>query len=124
MNMKNDENTTVNELKKIVQKFCEDRDWDQFHNPKDLVIGVATEACELLELFLWQPTEEATEILSDKLKNERVREELADVLYFVLRFAQKNGIDLSKILAEKIKKNEEKYPVEKARGSDKKYTEL
>lgn len=117
-----DENTSIKELKNICQLFCEQRDWDQFHNPKDLSIGISTEAGELLDLFRFKSEKEAYEMLASD-KKERISEELSDVLFFVLRFAQKSNIDLSEALKNKIKKNEEKYPVDKVKGKNKKYNE-
>ncbi|MRG47557.1 nucleotide pyrophosphohydrolase [Chitinophaga sp. SYP-B3965] len=97
-------------------KFRNDRDWDQFHNPKDLALAVNVEAGELLELFLWKKADEA--------KIERVREELADVLAFSFLLANKYGFDIKEIMLEKIAKNGEKYPVDKAKGSARKYNDL
>ena len=82
--------TTVKELKDKVQKFCEERDWNQFHNPKDLAIGVSTEASELLDIFRFKRDADIKEIMSDSSKRQKVGDELADVLYFLLRFAQMN----------------------------------
>jgi len=119
-----DSNTTVEYLKQLVKKFCEDREWDKYHSPKNLAIGIVTEASELLEIFRWKSEDESYNLLKDPKKLEKIRHELADVLYFVLRFAQKYNIDLTNALIEKLKINEERYPIEKAKGSDKKYTEL
>lgn len=113
----------INELVKMVQDFCEARDWDQFHNPKDLAIGISTEANELLDLFRFKSIKQMKEIFNSP-KREKVEEELADVFFFVLRFAQMNHIDLAEILTNKIEKNGRKYPVEKAKGSNKKYSEF
>lgn len=99
-----------------IKKFRDDRDWEQFHNSKDLAIAISIEASELLELFLWKKNEEAD---PDQLK-----EELADILTFCYLLADKHGLDIKEIITSKIKKNEGKYPVEKAKGSAKKYTEL
>ncbi len=118
-----DNSKTIKELKDKVQKFCEERDWDQFHNPKDLAIGVSTEASELLDIFRFKSDEDIKVIMSDPNKRQKVGEELADVLYFLLRFAQMNGFDLSEELDKKLEKNNQKYPVEKAKGSNKKYNE-
>lgn len=118
-----DEATTLSELKLIVKKFCEERDWDQFHNPKDLAIGISTEANELLEIFRFKNEKEMKEMVNDQAKMKEIEKELADVLYFVLRFAQMNSIDLSTALKNKLKENEKRYPVEKAKGSNKKYNE-
>ena len=113
---------TINELIKQVQDFCEERDWDQFHNPKDLAIGLSTESNELLDIFRFKSEEQMKDIMNSS-KREHVEEELADVFFFVLRFAQMNDIDLSEILTKKMIKNNEKYPVEKAKGSNSKYNE-
>ena len=102
----------LNELR----KFNKERDWDQFHNGKDLAIGLSVEASELLEAFLWKAPEEASE--------EKIKEELADVLNYAFQMADRYGLDIKQIMLDKIKKNAQKYPVEKARGSAKKYNEL
>lgn len=115
---------TVKSLTDKVQKFCEDRDWDQFHNPKDLAIGISTEANELLDIFRFKSEEEMKAIIMDDKKKEQIEDELADTLFFILRFAQMNQIDLGEILERKIAKNNEKYPVEKIKGKNLKYTEL
>lgn len=117
-----DKKATIEELKNIVKQFCEDRDWDQFHNPKDLAIGIATEASELLERFRFKSENDMNALMNSSAKNA-IKEELADVLYFVLRFAQMNDIDLSEALENKIKSNNEKYPAEKVKGKNKKYDE-
>mgnify|MGYP001570928296 CR=1 FL=1 len=117
-----DSRANVQELKNKVKKFCEDRDWDKYHNPKDLAIGIITEASELLEHFRFKSEEDITQLL--KSKKQEVSEELADVLYFVLRLAQKHDIDLATALEKKLRKNELKYPVNKSKGSNKKYNEL
>lgn len=122
--MNNDKIVTINELKNKVQKFCEIRDWDQFHNPKDLAIGISTEANELLDIFRFKSEKQMQDMLQDVNKREHIEEELADTLFFILRFAQINDIDLSDILESKIKKNNEKYPVEKSKGKNDKYTEF
>jgi len=96
--------------------FRNDRDWEQFHNPKDLALALNVEAGELLELFLWKKPEEA--------KTEKVQEELADIFAFAFLLEDKYGFDVKEIVLDKIKKNGEKYPVEKAKGTAKKYNEL
>jgi len=118
-----DSETTIHEAKGLVKEFCTQRDWDQFHNPKDLAIGIATESGELLEIFRFKDPGQCADILRDPGTREHVEDELADVFYFVLRFAQMNGIDLSEALARKLGKNGEKYPVESFRGSNRKYSE-
>ena len=107
-------------LQKLVQSFCEERDWDQFHSAKNLAIGLVTEASELLELFRFH--ENCDHVVKEK--REEVSDELADVFFFLLRFAQRNDIDLAEALTYKLKKNAEKYPIYKSKGTNKKYTEL
>jgi len=119
-----DSKTNVHELKEKIRKFCEDRDWDQYHNAKDLAIGIITEASELLEHFRFKSAKEVEELFNSPVKREEISEEMADVLYFLLRFAQRYDIDLVTELNKKMEKNEKRYPVEKARGQNKKYTEL
>ena len=100
-------------------KFREERNWKQFHNPKDLAISISLEAAELLEIFQWSAGDVRCEEKKDKML-----EELADVLIYCILMADTCGSDLDEIILEKVKKNAEKYPVEKAYGSKKKYTEL
>jgi len=116
--------TTISTLKALVKKFCEDRDWDQYHNAKELAIGIITEAGELLDIFRFKSYEEVDELFRDQAGRAGIGEELADILYFVLRFAERYDIDLSEELDRKMKKNEKQYPVERSRGSNRKYTEL
>lgn len=106
-------------MKEIIDaliKFRNERDWEQFHNPKDLALAINIEAGELLELFLWKNPEEANK--------ERVKEELADIFAFAFLLADKYGFDIKQIVLDKIKLNSEKYPVDKAKGTAKKYNEL
>jgi len=119
-----DAEVTIRELKVAVREFCEDRDWDQYHSPKDLAIAVATEAAELLEIVRFKSDKEIRALLKTEEGRRRVSDELADVLYFLLRFSQMNKIDLSGALAAKMKKNRERYPIRKAKGSNRKYNEL
>jgi len=120
--IKVDKDTKIDELKGKVQSFCEARDWDQFHNPKDLAIMLITEASELLEIFRYKNEEEVKEIMNGKKRIE-VEEEVADVMFGLLRFAQMNDIDISTALNDKLIKNEKKYPAELVRGKNKKYNE-
>ena len=120
-----DTETTLATLKAEIKNFCEERDWDQFHGAKDLAIGVATEAAELLEIFRFRTAEECDRAIRDSaVDRQKIADEIADVLFFVARLAQKYDFDLSEIFSAKLAKNRAKYPVEKARGSNKKYTEL
>lgn len=102
-------------ISKIVA-FRDDRDWKQFHNSKDLAIALNIETSELLELFLWKDNEDVSK--------ERLKEELADVLMYALLLAEKHQLNIEEIIEQKIKINSRKYPVDKARGSAKKYNEL
>ena len=109
----------MNDIQTIIDaliNFRNERDWEQFHNPKDLAVAINVEAGELLELFLWKNAEEADV--------QKVKEELADVFAFALLLAEKYGFDVKEITLEKLKQNAEKYPVDKAKGNAKKYTEL
>jgi NTP pyrophosphatase (non-canonical NTP hydrolase) len=120
--MINDKEQTLYELKNEVKEFCENRDWNQFHNPKELAIGISTEANELLQIFRFKSEEDIKNLMNSEKRIE-VEEELADVFYFVLRFAQMNNIDLTTSLENKIAKNNKKYPIEKVKGCNKKYNE-
>lgn len=119
-----DSKVTIQELKERAKKFCDERDWEQFHNAKDLAIGIVTEASELLDHFRFKSEEETEVIMRDAEKKTKIAAELSDTLYFVLRISQKYGIDISEAFSKKMLKNEEKYPIEKAKGSNKKYTEF
>ena len=106
----------MDEVLQALLKFRDERDWKQFHNPKDLALAINIEAGELLELYLWKNADDA--------KKERVKEELADIFSFALLLADKYDFDVKEIIMDKIKSNAEKYPVEKAKGTAKKYNEL
>ncbi|MBR2640636.1 MAG: nucleotide pyrophosphohydrolase [Oscillospiraceae bacterium] len=103
----------------MVLKFRDDRNWRQFHNPKDLAISVSLEASELLEIFQWSGDD-----LVCENKREKIKEELADVLNYCILMADACGLDLDEIIQAKVKRNSEKYPVELAFGNKAKYTEL
>ena len=109
-------------LRDTVRAFAAERDWDQFHSPKNLAMALSVEAAELLEHFQWL-TEEASKNLSDS-KRAEVKLELADVLIYLVRLADKLDVDLFAAAKEKISLNAAKYPIDKAKGSMKKYTEL
>ncbi len=102
-----------------LQKFRDARHWEQFHNTKDLALAISIEAAELNELFLWKTNEE-----SEKVDEDKIKEELADVFAFALLLAGKHKFNVKEIVLEKIRMNDMKYPVEKARGTAKKYNEL
>lgn len=111
----NDFNLLISEL----QKFRDARNWEQFHNTKDLAVAISIEAAELNELFLWKTSEESENVDKNKLK-----EELADILAFTLLLAGKHNLDVKEIVLDKIRKNGDKYPVEKSKGTSRKYNEL
>jgi NTP pyrophosphatase (non-canonical NTP hydrolase) len=119
-----DDKTNVKQLKEMVKAFCEERDWDQYHNAKDLAIGIITESSELLEHFRFKSETEVDDLFKEKIKRGEISEELVDVLFFILRLAEKYRIDLSEELKKKLDKNAQKYPIEKSRGYNKKYNEL
>ena|ERR1039457_2792218 len=104
------------EITHALLKFRNERDWEQFHNSKDLAVAIIVEAGELLELFLWKNSED--------VNRGKIKEELADVFSFAFLLAEKLDLDVKQIIFEKIKSNEEKYPVDKAKGTAKKYDEL
>jgi NTP pyrophosphatase (non-canonical NTP hydrolase) len=106
----------MEEIIQTLLKFRNERDWEQFHNPKDLALAINVEAGELLELFLWKKPEDANK--------DKIKEELADVFAFAFLLAEKYDFDVKEIVLEKIRKNAEKYPVEKAKGTARKYNEL
>lgn len=105
-------------IDKLIQ-FRDERDWQQFHDSKNLALAISIEAAELNELFLWKNDSNCEEVKMEKLK-----EELADILSFSILLAEKHHLNIFDIVLEKIKKNNEKYPVEKAKGTAKKYDEL
>lgn len=106
----------LEELRQTIVKFTQERDWDQFHNGKDLALALSIEAAELNEAFLWKDVSE--------VNVEKVKEELADVFNYAILIADKYDLDIKQIVLDKIRRNAEKYPVEKAYGSAKKYNEL
>ena len=104
------------DLKNILVEFRNERDWEQFHNPKDLALALSIEVSELNELFLWKKSEEAD--------IEKIKDELADVFAYAILLAEKYKLDINEIVSNKVLKNAEKYPVAKAKGTSKKYNEL
>jgi dCTP diphosphatase len=108
-----------NEASKSIKEFCEEREWSKFHDPKNLALSLSLESMEVLELFQWTKD---NEINPDKLSE--LPDELADVLYWVIMLSNHYDIDLIESLKKKMEKNREKYPIDKAKGVSKKYTEL
>jgi NTP pyrophosphatase (non-canonical NTP hydrolase) len=113
---KNDENVTVGELKVNVMKFIKERQWERFHNPKDLAEAICIEAAELLEQFQWITADEACSWKNIRSKTRNIGEELADVVIYCLSMANTMKIDLTEAVMSKLKKNEAKYPVNKFLG--------
>ena len=112
----------IDHLTSLACQFRDQRNWKQFHNPKDMALSLTLEAAELLELMQWKNGAELRRHLEEK--REELGDELCDVLYWVLVIAHDHGIDLPKTFAAKMRKNAAKYPIEKAHGKAKKYTEL
>lgn len=106
----------LEDLRRAIVTFTQERDWDQFHDGKNLAIALSIEASELLEAFLWKDVED--------VKTEKVKEELADVINYAILIADKYDLDIKQIVLDKLAGNAEKYPVEKAKGTAKKYNEL
>lgn len=113
---------TLEQLQRLVVQFCEEREWSQFHNPKDMAISLSLESSELLEHFQWKNAEEVAQHITSK--KDEISNELSDVLYWTLLIANNLNIDLAKSFTDKLAINAAKYPVEKAKGTHKKYTEL
>jgi dCTP diphosphatase len=113
--------TDLNTLKQRLRKFAEARDWDQFHSPKNLSMALSAEVAEIIEHFQWLTEEQSKNLPKNKL--DEVETELADALIYLIRLADKLDIDLLTAAKSKIEDNEQKYPVDKAKGNAKKYTE-
>jgi len=124
MTSASDARTTVSELKSSVLAFVRARDWEQFHSPKNLSMALAAEAGELMEHFLWSDSAASSELMRDPERRVRIQDELADVVIYALEFANVSGLDLAAAIESKLEKNAAKYPVEKARGNARKYTDL
>ncbi|GIZ53057.1 nucleotide pyrophosphohydrolase [Noviherbaspirillum aridicola] len=118
------EKPDLDTIRRRLETFRDERDWRQFHTLKDLIISVNLEAAELLELTQWKRDDELSRLRNDPAFQERLREECADVFLYLLLVAGEAGFDLLQAAADKIEKNAVKYPVERARGSARKYSEL
>lgn len=112
----------LDDIVKEIIEFREERDWEQFHDPKNLAEAISIEAGELLEQFLWSTTEESRNVAGTKL--EKVKEEISDILIFLVYMCHTLGIDLAEEVNKKIEANRQKYPINKSKGSSKKYTDL
>lgn len=114
----------IDSFQNVITDFARERDWDQFHTPKNLSMALSVEAGELVEIFQWLTAEQSLNIKDNPKLKEAAGEEIADILTYLLRISSILEIDLVSALESKIKKNAKKYPVEKAKGNAKKYTEL
>ena len=112
---------SIEKLTDDIRQFAEERDWEQFHSPKNLSMALAVEACEIMEIFQWLTQEQSKNLSEEKMTE--LKYELADVTIYVVRLADKLGIDLLSATKEKMAKNRKKYPADKVRGSAKKYNE-
>ena len=119
-----DSTATVQELKTRILTFVRERDWEQFHAPKNLSMALAAEAGELMEHFLWATPDQSAAIATDPVKRAKIADELADVVIYALEFANATGLDVAAAIEAKMAANAKKYPVEKSRGRSNKYTEL
>lgn len=114
--MSDDKTTTVDELRREIAAFIHERDWEQFHDPKNLSMAIATEAAELMEHFRWTKNDASRDLVADPATQQAIAEELADILAFALSFANAAGIDISSTLRAKMAKNARKYPADQYRG--------
>ena len=111
-----DQSTTVAELRERMRQFVAERDWEQFHSPKNLVMGLSCEVAELMEHFLWMDNETSRRVLDDPANREPIADELADVTLYILCLCNTLGLDLSECVAAKLIKTGKKYPVERIKG--------
>jgi len=111
----------LKEIRQRLAKFAQARNWDQFHSPKNLSMALAAEAAELLEIFQWLTDEQSKEIVNDEKEMALIREEIADVMIYLVRLSDKLGVDIEKAILDKIKVNEEKYPVHLSKDNALKY---
>jgi len=111
-----DKQTTLNEIKELIDSFADERDWQQFHSPKNLSMSISIEAAELMEIFQWLSLEEAKKVMKSGKKRDDAIDEIADVIIYAFAFCIRNNIDISDAIRQKMKKNIQKYPKEKFRG--------
>lgn len=120
--LESDKNMNLQDLTSEIDKFVQERDWKQFHNPKDLAIALGIEVSELQEIMLWTPTEKSAAKVQEKL--DEVESEVADILVYLLRFCDMAGIDPIEATRKKMEINAQRYPIHKSKGNSKKYTDL
>ena len=114
----------LDKIQKYSQEFVKSRDWDQYHTPRNIAIGLAVEAAELMELFQWLSDEQSFKVQNAPEKLEKIADELGDIFHYLIRISSLLKIDLNKAFWDKMKKNEEKYPIALAKGKIEKYSEL
>ena len=111
-----DTSTTITDLKNFVEDFVQERDWSQFHNPKNLSMALSVEAGELMDIFKWNTNEECERMMSEKKTRQEATDEIADVMIYALAFANRNDINIADSIDQKMIKNREKYPADKFKG--------
>lgn len=109
--MNSDQQTTIGELRNLVQMFVDERDWEKYHNPKNLALSIAIEVAEILERFQWQSQEESLALINDPDKRELVMDELADVMIYCFALANNADMDISRAVQSKLSRNEGRYPI-------------
>ena len=124
MALTGDDQTTLSQLKNAMAAFVDERDWMQFHSPKNLAMAIAAEAAELMEPLMWVDGEASHALVHDPKRRHAISDELADIVLAAVQFANVSGIDIATAVRDKLVKNERKYPVDKAHGNATKYTEL
>lgn len=117
-------NINVEKINSEVSRFIQERDWDQFHSIKNLSMALSVEASELVEIFQWMKESDSNEVPNNSKLKAKLEEEVADIFIYLMRIAIKSGVDIEEVVLRKIEKNSAKYPVEKAKGNSKKYTDL
>ena len=111
-----DKNTTIDTLKKFVENFVKEREWSQFHSPKNISMALAIEASELMDIFKWDTEKDSKVKMSAGISRKEAIDELADIIIYAIAFANRNNIDISSAIEQKMKKNEKKYPVDQYKG--------
>lgn len=119
-----DSNTNLEVLKNKVAEFINERDWVQFHNPKDLSMSISIEAAELMELFQWKRLEEVECLKGDSIKIQEIKNEIADIIIYSLSLSNCLGIDVSDAILTKLRQNAKKYPIDKIKGKAEKYNKI
>jgi len=115
---------SLKKIKEKIKQFVKERDWEQYHSPKNLSMSVAIEAAELMEHFQWLTTEQSKELLKNKKKRSEIQDELADIAIFIFDFCNIFNINLERIIMVKLRKNRKKYPIKLSKGKSNKYTEI